>query len=270
MLVSLIFALIGAWVFLALILYVFQPYFIYFPLRQLTATPELVGLKFESVEFYTNDGVRLHGWYIPTEDPRAVLLFLHGNTGNISHRLESLSIFNQLNLATFIFDYRGYGLSEGKPSEKGTYRDAEAALQYLTEERHVPKEQIIIFGRSLGAAVATWLASEYQAGALIAESAFTSVADMARRYYPYLPAALLTRVRYPTLSRIRKVSCPLLIVHSLTDEIVPYQHAQRLFEAAQEPKSFLELQGGHNEGFLSSGQHYITGVDQFISKYFPD
>ncbi|MCI0590718.1 MAG: lysophospholipase [Gammaproteobacteria bacterium] len=268
MVISLVFAVIGAWVFLALILYFFQPYFIYFPHRQLTATPEQAGLEFEPVEFRTSDDVRLDGWYVRAKEPRAVVLFFHGNAGNISHRIEHLAIFNHLKLATFIFDYRGYGLSEGSPSEKGTYRDAEAAWRYLTQERAIPQQHIIVFGESLGAAIATWLATEHRPGALILESAFTSIADLARRYYPYLPAPLLTRVRYPTLSRIPQVSCPLLIIHSTGDEIVPYQHAERLLAAAHEPKFLLKLHGSHNEGFLISGKDYVAGLDQFLSQYF--
>lgn len=255
---------------LLLLLFVFQPRLLYYPnlpTREITATPEDIGLSYEPVAIVTEDRIKLDGWFIPAQDARGVLLFLHGNAGNISHRLDSLKIFNDLRLSVFIFDYRGYGRSDGEPSEQGTYRDAEAAWRYLTEQWHVPPHDIVFFGRSLGAAVAAQLASRRAPKALILESAFTSVPDLAAEIYPFLPVRWLARFRYNTKEYLKSIDCPVLIVHGRDDEIIPYAHGKRLFAAAREPKRFLEIRGGHNEGFLLSGQHYVKGLDAFLTTH---
>jgi uncharacterized protein len=263
---SLIFILVSVWVLLSLLLYIFQPKFVYYPYSKLTATPADAGLSYEEVYLTTSDQLKLHGWFVPHENPRATLLFLHGNGGNISHRLDKLSIYQRLGLAVFIIDYRGYGLSEGSPSEQGTYLDADAAWKYLTQDKGIPEKQIIIYGESLGGAVAARHASQHVAGALILESVFTSVGDMGKHYYPYLPVKLLTRIKYPTLERISDINYPLLVIHSAADEIVPYSQGRKLFAAANNPKSFLEISGDHNNGFLLSGSNYINGIDNFLTK----
>ena len=251
-------------VFIALF-YIFQSHYIYYPDRTLLADPGRIGLQFESVYFETADGVKLSGWFIPSDSARGVILFCHGNAGNISHRLESIHIFHQLELDVFIFDYRGYGQSEGKPTEKGTYQDAEAAWRYLTEERQLAPTEIIVFGRSLGGAIASWLAQSHTPGALIVESTFTSLGDIAATLYPYLPVRLLLRFEYHTAEYLSRVNCPVLIVHSRDDEIMPFSHGRRLFEVAGEPKRFLEITGTHNEGFITSGKRYEEGLNAFIS-----
>ena len=257
----------GAYLILAGFLFIFQSRYIYFPERTLSADPSSIGLRFESISFETADGVKLSGWFIPTESARGMILFLHGNAGNISHRLDSIQIFHQLGLDVFIFDYRGYGQSQGKPSEKGTYKDAEAAWRYLVEERQVSPDEIIVFGRSLGAAVAAWLAQSHTPRALILESTFTSLPHIAARLYPYLPVRLLLRFEYNTAEYLGRVSCPVLIVHSRDDEIMPFSHGRQLFEMANEPKEFLEITGTHNEGFITSGKHYEEGLNAFILEY---
>lgn len=255
--------LLISWAAVAALLYVFQPRFVYFPSRDLDVSPEDIGLEYESVHFTTTDDIRLHGWYVPAADSAATVLFFHGNAGNISHRLDTIRILNQIGLTVFIIDYRGYGLSAGVPSEKGTYKDAESAWRFLTQTRGAPSEQIIVFGRSLGGAIATWLAAEYHPKGLIVESSFTSVSALAKKYYPYLPASVLVRIRYPTIDRIGKVNCPVFVIHSPEDDIVPYPHGQRLFQAAKEPKQFLRITGGHNDGFLVSGTRYIEALMKF-------
>ncbi len=239
-------------------------YFPDMPSRELTATPRQIGLAYESVEFTTADGVKLHGWFVPAAEPRGTLLFFHGNAGNISHRLDSLRIFHDLGLGTLILDYRGYGQSEGTPSEEGTYLDAEAALGYLQKQRGVAAEGVIVFGRSLGAAIAAHLASRHQVRALILESAFTSVPEMAATLYPFLPTRWLVRFSYATKDYVGERSCPLLVIHSRDDEIVPFEQGQALFAAANPPKRFLELRGGHNDGFLASRRAYVKALDEFI------
>ena len=267
MLHSILFILVSVWVLLSLLLYIFQPRFIYFPQSKIDFTPDMAGLSFEDIYFKTEDDVLLNGWFIPADDARKTLLFFHGNGGNISHRLESLKIFHEMGLSVFIIDYRGYGQSQGTTSEQGTYRDAEAAWQFLTETRGISDEDIIIFGRSMGGAVAIWLAGKHTPNLLILESAFTSVADMAKHYYPYLPTHLLVRIKYASIDRIEDIHCPILISHSQTDEIVPYKYGRELFEKARAPKSFLELKGGHNDGFIISGRSYIDGIENFINAY---
>ena len=262
---SIVSILLIAWILLAVLVYVFQPHLIYFPSSKLESNPSRIGLRYESVHLTAADGPRLHGWYIPASKPRAVVLFFHGNAGNISHRLESVRIFNKLELTTFIFDYRGYGLSAGGPSEQGTYLDAQAAWRFLTDERGIPADRILLFGRSLGAAIATWLATQHKPAGLILESSFTSVRDLARRYYPYLPTRLLVRVKYPTLDRISHVACPILVIHSPEDEIIPFIHGKRLFEAASGVKKFVSISGGHNDGFWISGDRYVAALDEFVT-----
>ena len=259
----------GVYVAFAGFLFIFQSSYVYYPERILSTEPGSIGLSFENVSFETTDGLKLSGWFIPCEGARGVILFCHGNAGNISHRLDSIQIFHQLGLDVFIFDYRGYGQSGGKPSESGTYRDADAAWRYLVEERRVNPNKIIIFGRSLGGAVAAWQARSHTPGALILESTFTSVPDIAAKLYPYLPVKLMSRFKYDTEGYLEGVNCPVLIVHSPNDEMMPFSHGQRLFETAKEPKEFLEISGSHNEGFITSGKRYEEGLNAFISEYLP-
>lgn len=250
-------------------IYLYQPRLLFFPntpSRAVEMTPADAGLPYESVTLLTSDNVQLDGWFIPAPQPRGVVLFFHGNAGNISHRLDSLLVFHKLRFSTFIFDYRGYGRSQGQPSEQGMYRDAEAAWQYLTRERGVLPPQIVLFGRSLGAAVAAQLAARHTPGALIIESCFTSVPDIAADVYPFLPARLLSRLNYNARESLAQVTCPVLIAHSSNDEIIPYKHGLALYAAAREPKRFLELRGGHNDGFLVSGKAYSDGLDSFLSQ----
>jgi len=258
---------VGMYGALCLYLFLMQAKLLYYPdipSRKLTASPKDIGLDYESVFITTSDGVDIHGWFVPAQQNRGTLLFFHGNAGNISHRLDSLKIFHDLGLATLIIDYRGYGRSQGSISEQGTYLDAEAAWNYLTQTRNVPARQVIVFGRSLGAAIAAYIAAGQKPAALILESAFTSVPDMAARLYPVFPVRLLSRFQYNAKKILGSVSCPVLIIHSPDDEIIPYDNSEILFKSALEPKKFLEIQGGHNEGFLVSGRTYIDGINNFI------
>jgi fermentation-respiration switch protein FrsA (DUF1100 family) len=251
---------------LTALLFLFQERLVYFPTRAWDATPSDAGLPYQEVWFEAADGVKLSGWFIPAESARGIILFFHGNGGNISHRLWSLKLFYRLGLSTFIIDYRGYGHSEGSPGESGTYLDAEAAWRYLIEEQHIPPTDIIIFGESLGGAVAAYLAEKHPPRALILLSSFTSVPDMGAQAYPFLPVRWLARIKYNTLERLAQINCPVLIVHSPADEIVPYSHGQQLFAAANEPKEFLDIHGSHNEGIIVS-TGYEAGLDAFIAKY---
>ncbi len=269
MLSSALFITGSVYVLLSALLFVFQGRFVYFPSRDVLWTPAAIDLPFEEIyiPIANEQDAALHGWYIPHPAPRGQILFFHGNGGNISHRLDSLKIFHDLGLAILIFDYQGYGLSHGRPSEPATYADAEAALQFLLQHDPAKDLPLIFFGRSLGGGVASWLAQKHAPRVLILESSFTSVMDMGRHYYPFLPVSLLTRYRYDTLSRIGALTCPVLVVHSPEDDIVPYELGQRLYQAAPQPKTFLEIRGGHNEGFIISGDQYINGLRAFLDNH---
>ncbi len=269
-LISILFVILLVYCSLALYVYLMQPRLLFYPDlpgRKLVATPASIGLEYESVTLTTEDGVSLDAWFIPYTAGRGTLLFLHGNAGNISHRLDSLRLFHELGLAVLILDYRGYGESGGTPSEAGTYRDAMAAWRYLIGQRKIAAERIVLFGRSLGAGIAAELATRTRPGALIMESAFTSVPDMAATLYPWLPVRLLSRYRYDAREQLASINCPLLVAHSRDDEIIPFTHGQRLFEHAREPKQFLELRGGHNDGFLVTGQGYSDALERFLSDH---
>jgi fermentation-respiration switch protein FrsA (DUF1100 family) len=256
----------GAYLLLVGFVYLTQSSLLYLPElagRQLVATPDGIGLDYDEVWLDTSDGVRIHGWFVPG-DSTVTLLYFHGNAGNISHRLHTIRQFHDLDLSVFIIDYRGYGDSEGRPSERGLYRDAEAAWEYLTETRAIPAGDIVVLGRSLGGSLAAWLAAERNPRALIVDSAFTSVPDIGQDVYPWLPVRLLSRIQHPTREHVTRASCPVLVVHSRDDEIIPFHHAEALFSAANEPKTFLELRGGHNDTHFTSEKAYIDGLCRFL------
>jgi fermentation-respiration switch protein FrsA (DUF1100 family) len=221
--------------------------------------------------FDTSDGVRLHGWWARPADAGLgtgdmLLLFFHGNAGNLSDRAELMMRLVRLPVQVFMIDYRGYGRSEGRPSEQGLYRDADAAWRYLTEDRGVRPTQIIVFGKSLGGAVGVDLASRVSVAGLIVQSSFTSVPDMAAHHYPVIPRALI-RTRMDSLSKITGVSAPKLHIHSKADEIVPYELGMRLYEAAPKPKRFHEVEGaGHNETAERGGPAYFEAIRAFVAE----
>lgn len=255
----------ACYVFLLAATFLLQPNLVYFPTTRIQMIPTQVGLPYEDISFETRDGLQLHGWYIPAKEASYTVLFFHGNAGNISHRLETLAIFHRLGLNTFIIDYRGYGGSQGSPDENGTYQDALAAWEHLRQERGKKPEDILLFGRSLGGAVAAWLATQVNPRGLILESTFTSLPDLGADHYWFLPVRWLSRYQYDTRARLSAVSAPVLIVHSRDDRIVSFHHAQNLFATANPPKHFLELRGGHNEGFVVSRNTYVGGLRQFVA-----
>jgi fermentation-respiration switch protein FrsA (DUF1100 family) len=247
--------------------YAAQSEFVYHPHAHLAATPAAVGLAYQNVEIPTGNGLRLHGWFVPDAAARGTVLFFHGNGGNISHYLSSLPILHRLRLNVLIFDYRGYGGNPGTPSEQGTYRDAMAAWRYLTRTRGIAPRRLVLLGRSLGGAVAAYLAERVHPAALILESTFRSIPSMIHVRAPWLPAHLVARYHYNTLARMRHIHCPVLVAHSPDDEVVPYAAGRALFAAANPPKVFLKLRGRHDTGFLTSGNIYRQGLNQFLTKY---
>ena len=251
-------------------LFIMQPRFLYYPVREVLNTPGELELDFEDVAFTSADGLLLSGWFIPKNDSEFMVLFCHGNGGNISHRLDSINFIHNLGLNCFIFDYRGYGNSQGKPSEEGTYLDAEAAYKWLTNKKKIKPENIILFGRSLGGSIAAKLANKIKAAALIIESSFTSYVDIGKKFYPYMPVRWFARFSYRTIDFIKDVHCPVMLIYSRNDEIVPLGFGLELYEAANEPKEFIEILGSHNDGFLVSGEIYTkawTNWLKFLKEY---
>lgn len=252
---------------ICILLFLFQKHLIFFPDKNVTFTPRDVGLNYTDIFLETRDKIKIHGWYIPADSAKVVLLFCHGNAGNISQRLESIKLFNALSLNVLIFDYRGFGKSAGSPDESGTYRDVEAAWEYLLNKEGFQPQQIVIFGRSLGSGIASALAAEVDPGALILESSFTSLPDLGASLYPLFPIRLLARYNYPTIQRLQNISSPILFIHSPNDEIIPFSHGQKNYQMAKEPKQFLEISGSHNDGFLVSGKKYYEGILNFLAEY---
>lgn len=260
----------AVYVGLGLYLYVFQAGYVYFPdlpSRQVDATPADIGLAFDAVMLRTADGETLAGWFIPAPAARGTLLYLHGNGGNIGHRLDQIEVFHRLGLNVFIIDYRGYGASSGKPSEQGTYQDALAAWHWLMQEKRVAPERIVLFGESLGGAIAAWLAARQPPAGLVIYASFTSVPEMAQALYPMFPASRLVRYRYDTRAALGSVTCPLLILHSPEDEIIPFSHGQALLEAAREPKRLVELRGGHNDALWVSRDIFAREIGTFLDAF---
>ncbi len=231
-------------------------------------TPRAIHLPFEDLRIHTRDGTSLHAWLVPASEGRPVVLFCHGNGGNMPDCLGTIRILHELDLHLLIFDYRGYGASSGRPSEGGTYRDVEAVWRYLVKERGFAPGEIILFGRSLGAAVAAHLARDVRPGALILESPFTSLPEIAAHHYWYLPVRWLVRYRYSTVDAVEAVEAPTLIIHSADDEVVPIEHGRRVFDHARGPKRFLLILGAHADGFLTSGTRYTQGLRRFLEWAF--
>ncbi|MGH7772451.1 MAG: alpha/beta hydrolase, partial [Candidatus Binatia bacterium] len=192
----------------------------------------------------------------------------HGNAGNISHRLENIKLLHEkVKINIFIFDYRGYGRSEGRASEEGTYKDGEAALKYLRTREDVDPRRIAFFGRSLGAAVAAELATREECLALILETPFASIREMARAAFPFLPIGPLLRTRYDVVEKVKRVKAPLLVLHGDKDEVVPFEQGKKVFEAASPPKEFHAIRGAHhNDTYLVGGDAYFAVLKDFIER----
>jgi len=240
---------------------------IYFPMRHIEFTPRSIDLDFEDITFRAADGIELNGWFIPASKRSPAVLFCHGNAGNISHRLEHIGIFHALDLSVFIFDYRGYGKSRGSPSETGTCLDAVAAFDYLKKRTEETKNAVVVYGESLGGAVAIDLAGKRAADALIVEGTFASVPEMASHIYPFLPIAPFIGIRYDSLSKVNKIRAPKLFIHSRDDEIVPFEQGRRLYEAAVGEKTFLEMRGGHNDAVIQAKEMYISTIARFLTEH---
>ena len=248
--------------------FAFQDQLLFQPSSRLLAMPDDAGMAYETVHLDTADGETLHGWWIPAADTaRGTLLFFHGNAGNISGRLESVQQFHQLGLNVLIVDYRGYGQSTGSSSEQGIYTDAETCWKHLTDTRGIAPEDIVIFGRSMGGGPTTWLATRHRPGAVILESVFTNVPDVGAHHYSFLPVRALATNQFDNESRMAEIDAPSLHIHSRGDRVVPFKLGRRVYEAAADPKQFLEIQGGHNDGFLVSAETYLRTIDDFLEEH---
>jgi len=238
---------------------------IYFPSVYPSGSWTPKGLNFEDAWFEALDGTKLHGWYLPQLQPRAVVLFAHGNAGNLSDRADILDVLvNQLKLSVLIFDYRGYGRSQGTPSEAGVLSDGRAARQWLAERAGIGESEIVLMGESLGGAVMVDLAAKDGARALILENTFSSLPEVASFHYPWLPAKTLMRTRFNSLAKIGDFHGPLIQIHGDADTIVPFQLAKRLFDAANEPKQLVVITGGdHNDPRTTA---FVKALDQFIAR----
>lgn len=230
--------LVGAWLLSV------EDQLVYFPTRELVATPQAYGLEYQRVSLQAADGTQLMAWELYADEENAPwLIYFHGNGQNVSHYLPFTSQLVELGLNVLMLEYRGYGESEGSPSEAGLYQDAEAAYQHL-ETMSVPANDVILYGFSLGTGVATYLASQREIGALILEAGYTSLPDVARDTYRIVPTQLM-RNRYPSKERISAIDAPILIMHARDDQVIGFHHGEKLFELAPEPKGFVELAGGH-------------------------
>jgi hypothetical protein len=243
---------------------------IFFPLRQLEGTPEDVGLEYENIFFPAADGIQLHGWFVPSSDSeeKTTLLWFHGNAGNISHRLENLLLLHRyLNISIFIFDYREFGLSAGHISKAGTYLDAKGAWNYLLRQRLVEPSKILLFGRSLGTALAVDLAASEPCLGVVLEAAFTSSQDMLKRYFLGAIPPELSQSAYNSIDKIHLIRAPLLFIHGEYDEAIPVEMAQRLYQAAQVPKRFhLVSDSGHNDTYVVGGAEYFHQWQDFLKE----
>jgi len=279
LLLSILRIVMGVYVGLCLLVLLRQSSYVYYPDKTVGLTPGYLGMEHEDVVLETEDGESIAAWFISAGKEGAgadtnanirTILVCHGNAGDIGDRIDSIKTFHDLGMNVFIFDYRGYGDSSGRPTEQGTYLDGMAAWNHLVEEKGVAAGDIVLFGRSLGAAVAAWLAVEVEPAALVTESAFTSAPDMAASMFPFLPVKWLCRFKYNTLERIGRAGCPVLVVHSREDEMIPFKHALRLFEAASEPKKLLETLGGHNYGGMEADRRYVDVFVDFLDKHLGD
>jgi hypothetical protein len=245
---SLLATLALAWLAVCALAWLLQDRLIFFPGPAPSTTPARAGLAFEEVELTASDGLRSHGWWIPAPAPRGVAIVCHGNAGSIENRIQLAAALRETGLSVLLFDYRGYGASGGKPSERGLYLDAEAAYEHATGARGFDASRVIAYGESLGAAVAAELARRGEVGALVLESAFTSLADVGAKAYPFLPVRLLLRSRFDTRAKLAEVEAPVLLVHSPDDEIVPFAHSEGLRAAARGRVDLVATSGRHNDG----------------------
>lgn len=263
--ISFLVFLIAGYLLLLSLMYLFQRQLIFFPTSNYLITPEKAGLNAENVWISTQDGEKLHGWFFPVEESEYVVVLSHGNAGNISNRIDIGKLLSEIGFSVLLYDYRGYGKSTGKPDEQGLYTDIESVVQYLNTEKGFKEVEMIMYGRSLGGAVAAYAASKYLVAGLVIDSAFENLKTMVADLYPFVPSSLAA-YEFPTENYLSKITnIPVMIMHSRNDEIINFSHGQKLFEIANEPKRFVELRGGHNDNFHESADIHIEHWNQFLN-----
>lgn len=253
-------------IYIALCFFVFfyQKSFIFSPSKDVLEIPK--SMNIEEVFFYTDDNIKLNAWYLNNNSKKTVLFF-HGNAGNISHRTKQMEVFSELGLNALIFDYRGYGKSEGEIiNEEDLYSDAKASLNYLLQIKHLQEKDIIIWGRSLGGAIAIDTAQNRFFSAIVIESSFFSMDEMAKKQFLFLPVNLLSKFHFRSDKKIKNILSKLLIIHSKGDEVIPLENGKKLFDNANLDKEFLEISGSHNNGFIESNSLYIETLKNFLIK----
>ncbi|MCG3131459.1 MAG: hypothetical protein FLDDKLPJ_02251 [Phycisphaerae bacterium] len=258
--------LAGGYVVLCAGVFLYQRRLIYRPSRTIHASPRDRGIPCEDVRIRTADGQTLAAWHAPQTSARGTVIFFHGNAGNISHRIGELAAWRSLGFSVLLPDYRGFGASSGAPTEEGLYEDAEAAWRWTTTTRSVGADRVVIAGRSLGGAVAIELARRHTPAALVAESTFTRLPDVAAGVYPFLPVRWLLCERFASVEKIGAIRCPKVILHGVEDALIPISMGRALFAAAAEPKSFIETPGDHADGGLLSDPRYVGEVDEFLRR----
>lgn len=265
-LLVLLIAAVSVYSLICIYLFLAQKRLIHIPTGELIGDPLEHGMDFEEIVLATADDARLHGWFVPHSDSKYTVWMFAGNAGNMSYMLDAIRLIHDLKLSVFIYDYRGFGNSTGNMTEQAMYSDTEAVWDYLTQTRQIPHDRIILHGRSLGTAMASWIAAKTEPAGLIIESGFTSIDDMAADLYKLFPTKLLLRWNYNNLERISKVRSPILIIHSPDDELTPYSHALQLLETASDNTDFLQISGDHLNGFLTSGDVYTDGIAAFVDQ----
>ncbi len=248
--------------------YLLQKKMIHIPKKEYENSPDVFNLEFEDVYLHSTDGNSIiHGWYFLNSPNSPTILIFGGNAGNMSYHLDCIQMLYEVGFSIMIYDYREFGQSTGELTEQVQYEDADLVWHYLTETRGIVPEKIALLGRSLGGAMASWVASQYKPGALIMESSFTSMLDMGKLYYRWLPVKLLLRWQYDNLTRIPKVHSPVLFVHSKEDELTPFHHSEQMYERANQPKRLLVISGGHLDGYWISSDVYVNGIKNFIENH---
>lgn len=268
MLLYIVICALGIYIALIVLGYCFQERLIFQTTRELYRDPSHYQWPFEEVLLPVGEHVT-HGWFLPLTKPRGAVLFSHGNAGNIADRLESIGLLRSLGFSVLAYDYGGYGKSTGKPSEQRCYADIEAMWRYLTQARAIPPEKIVLFGRSLGGGATAHLAARVKPAAVVLESTFTSMPEAAHAAFPWFPAKWIVRHQFPNAENVKKISAPLLIVHSRQDDVIPFRHGETLFRNTNEPKTFLEISGVHNNGFVTSETLYRQGWEDFLAPLLP-
>lgn len=262
---SIIATIATGYIILVLLMYLFQDRLLFMPASEMVQTPASAGFEAEDFWVTTEDGVRIHGWYFPNKESNKVIVLSHGNAGNISYRIDIARTLLDSGAAVLMYDYRGYGKSEGHPDEQGLYKDITAVIRELMNGKGYEEKNIYMYGRSLGGAVAAYAATQYNLGGLVLDSAFINLRSMVRDVYPFVPS-FLVKYEFPTEKYLLQLDeVPVMIMHSPRDEIIPYKHGEHLYEAAGEPKRFVQLQGSHNENFFSSRSLIETSWKEFMS-----